>query len=89
MQYDIKQMEIIYGKAFATIMAMHGTSAEAGLPGVNSTRRLPQQIESVTISGKSKDLEFDPENKDQDTVHMVAAPMPLNLAIDDRRQPSA
>ena len=82
MQHDIKQMDIIYGKAFATIVAVHGTSAEAGLSGVNSTSRPLQQIESVTISGRSKDLEFDPDKKDQETVHMVASPMPLHLALE-------
>lgn len=81
-QNDIKQMDIVYGKAFATIMAMHGVSAGAGLSGVNSTSRLPQQIQSVTISGRSKDLEFDPHQKDQETVHMVASPMPLHLALE-------
>ena len=82
MQHDIKQMDIIYGKAFATIVAVHGTSAEAGLSGVNSTSRPLQQIESVTISGRSKDLEFDSDKKDQETVHMVASPMPLHLALE-------
>ncbi len=82
MQHDIKQMDIIYGKAFATIVAVHGTSAEAGLSGVNSTSRPLQQIESVTVSGRSKDLEFDSDMKDQETVHMVASPMPLHLALE-------
>ena len=81
-QNDIKQMDIVYGKAFATIVAVHGISAGAGLSGVNSTSRLPQQIESVTISGRSKDLEFDPHQKDQETVHMVASPMSLRLALE-------
>ena len=81
-QNDIKQMDIIYGKAFATIVAVHGASASAGLPGVNSTGRPPQQVESVTISGRSKDLAFDSENKDQETVHIVATPGPLQLALE-------
>ena len=81
-QNDIKQMDIIYGKAFATIMAVDGASASAGLPGVNSTGRPPQQVESVTISGRSKDLEFDSDNKDQETVHIVATPRPLHLALE-------
>ena len=82
MQNDIKQMDIIYGKAFATIVAEHGASAGAGLPGVNSTGRPPQQVESVTISGRSKDLDFDSDNKDQETVHIVATPKPLHLALE-------
>ena len=81
-QNDIKQMDIIYGKAFATIVAVDGASASAGLPGVNSTGRPPQQVESVTISGRSKDLEFDSDNKDQETVHIVATPRPLHLALE-------
>lgn len=82
MQHDIKHMDIIFGKAFTTIVAMHGSSAEAGLPGVNSTSRPPQQIESMTVSGKSKDLDFDPDNSLQETVHIVASPMPLHLALE-------
>ena len=81
-QNDIKQMDIIYGKAFATIVAVHGASASAGLPGVNSTGRSPQQVESVTISGRSKDLDFDSDNKDQETIHIVATPRPLHLALE-------
>lgn len=42
MQNDIKQMDIIYGKAYANIVAVNGPSAGAGLSGVNSTIRLPQ-----------------------------------------------
>ena len=81
-QSDIKQMDIIYAKAFATIVAVHDASARAGLPGVNSTSRPPQQVESVTISGRSTDLEFDSDNKDQETVHIVATPRPLHLALE-------
>lgn len=81
-QNDIKQMDIVYGKAFATIVAVNGISAGAGLSGVNLTSRPPQQIESVTISERSKDLKFDPRQKDQETVHMVASPMPLHLALE-------
>ena len=81
-QNDIKQMDIIYGKAYATIMAVHGESASAGLPGVSLTGRPPQQVESVKISGRSKDLEFDSGNEDQETVHIVATPKPLHLALE-------
>ena len=81
-QKDIKQMDIIYGKAFATIVAVHSESASAGLPGVSLTGRPPQQVESVTISGRSKDLEYDSDNKDHETVHIVATPKPLHLALE-------
>ena len=81
-QNDIKQMDVIYGKAFATIVAVHGTSASAGLPGVDSTVRPPQQVESVTVSGRSKDLDFDPVNKNQETVHIITTPKPLHLALE-------
>lgn len=36
----------------------------------------------MTISGKSKDLEYDLDNKDCETVHMIATPMPLHLALE-------
>lgn len=34
------------------------------------------------ISGKSKDLDCDLESKDKDTVHLVATPVPLHLALE-------
>lgn len=72
---------IVYGEAFATIVAVHGRSARAGSSGVNSMGRLPQQIQSIAISERSKDLKFDPHQKIQETFHMVASPMPLHLAL--------
>lgn len=61
-QHDIKRMDVVYGKAFATVVAAHGASVGAGLPGVHLTRRMPQQIQSVTISGRSEELELDSDH---------------------------
>ncbi|KAF2176595.1 hypothetical protein K469DRAFT_606720, partial [Zopfia rhizophila CBS 207.26] len=38
----IKRMDIIYTKSFATIVAAHGDSAKAGLPGVRPRTRAVQ-----------------------------------------------
>ncbi|KAH8654296.1 hypothetical protein BGZ61DRAFT_524257 [Ilyonectria robusta] len=61
---DIPKMDIVYGQAFATIVALEGTDADAGLPGVCAGTREPQKITTLTISNKSLDLDDDPDSKD-------------------------
>lgn len=41
-QIQIQQMDLIYQKAFVTIIAAAGTDPYFGLPGVNTTSRIPQ-----------------------------------------------
>ncbi|KAH8590651.1 heterokaryon incompatibility protein-domain-containing protein [Bisporella sp. PMI_857] len=41
MALDIPRMDVIYGQAFATIVALDGTDADAGLPGVSAGTREP------------------------------------------------
>jgi hypothetical protein len=43
---DIRKMDFIYSRAVATVVALHGTDANAGLPGVRSGTRPPQRISS-------------------------------------------
>jgi len=43
---DIQNMDVIYSKAVATIIALYGTDANAGLPGVRPGTRRPQKIET-------------------------------------------
>lgn len=42
---DIKNMHIIYNRAVATMVALSGGDADAGLPGVRPGTRAPQRIE--------------------------------------------
>ncbi|WYZ34025.1 hypothetical protein EsH8_I_000301 [Colletotrichum jinshuiense] len=78
---DIPNMDIVYGKAFATIVALHGNNADAGLPGVAPGTRPPQRIETIVVSNKSPDLDHDPVCKFNEVVNIVATPRPLHLAL--------
>lgn len=82
MARDIPNMDIVYGQAFATIVALEGTDADAGLPGVCAGTREPQKINTFTISNKSLDLDDDPDSKDKETIRLVATPLPLHLALE-------
>lgn len=79
---DIPRMDIVYGKAFATIVALEGTDADAGLPGVRAGTREPQNITALTVSNKSIELDDDPDSKDKDTIRLTATPLPLYLALE-------
>ena len=49
--YYISRMDVIYSKAFATIGALSGKDANAGLPGIRPGSRRPQMIEhTATLS---------------------------------------
>lgn len=88
---DITRMDVIYLRAFATIVALAGGDADAGLPGLRPGTRLPQQIETLVLDAGSEHLELSPasgveksdrQQKEQVTVHLVATPRPLHLALD-------
>jgi hypothetical protein len=78
---DIPRMDIVYGNAFLTIAALHGASADAGLPGIRPGSRRPQKLESLTITGRSPKLEHDPMSKDNEEVYIVPAPRPFFLKL--------
>jgi Heterokaryon incompatibility protein (HET)/Tetratricopeptide repeat len=82
MAMHIPNMDIVYGKAFATIVALHGDDADAGLPGVTPGTRAPQQIEIITVSNKSLDLDHDPQCEKNEIIGLVATPRPLHLALE-------
>lgn len=81
MAKDVPKMNIVYGQAFATIVALHGESADAGLPGVSPGTRLPQHIETLYVSGKSPDLDHDPQDDKSEAICLVATPRPLSLEL--------
>lgn len=60
--HQIKWLHVIYQKALFTIVAAHGESAEAGLPGVGSTSRSGHQqvsnIQGLRLAQKSLDLDI-------------------------------
>ena len=82
MAMHIPNMDIVYGKAFATIVALHGDDADAGLPGVTPGTRAPQQIEIITVSNKSPDLDHDPQCEKNEIISLIATPQPLHLALE-------
>jgi hypothetical protein len=76
-------MDIIYSKAFAIIVAMHGADAHAGLPGLHPETRTPQQIESIWVSGKSPDLAYrEDASSDTPKITMVSTPSPLDFVLE-------
>jgi hypothetical protein len=56
---SIQRMAKIYSKALVTIVCLHGTDANAGLPGVRPASRKPQNIE--TRYSRKAPLEPDPD----------------------------
>jgi Heterokaryon incompatibility protein (HET) len=85
---DIANMNVVYSKAFATIIAMHGANADAGLPGVKPKTRPPQKVETLIIKAGSEDLDYDPEenegtdNTDSVAINLVATSPALHLALE-------
>ncbi|EYB23189.1 hypothetical protein FG05_30587 [Fusarium graminearum] len=77
---NIPNMDIIYGRAFATVVALSGSDADAGLPGVSPGTRAPQRVESLSITRGSWDLEDD-ASQDSETVCVVKTPRPFYLAL--------
>ncbi|KAM7219426.1 hypothetical protein V8F06_005160 [Rhypophila decipiens] len=57
---DIKQMDLVYSCATATIVGLHGHNADAGLPGIRPATRKPQVIETTnspaTIPGPTPEF---------------------------------
>ncbi|KAF4458951.1 heterokaryon incompatibility (HET) domain-containing [Fusarium albosuccineum] len=82
MARDIPNMDIVYGQAFATIVALEGNDADAGLPGVAPGTRAPQRIGTITISDRSPILDDDPASQNKETVSLVATPRPFYLALE-------
>lgn len=87
---DIANMDRIYSHANATLVALHGTDAAAGLPGLRPNSRPPQVVETLTIDKGSKNLDRSPlpiaasevPQDTQVTVNLIATPPPLHMAID-------
>ncbi|KAE9377360.1 HET-domain-containing protein [Stipitochalara longipes BDJ] len=95
---DIARMDIIYSRAFATLVALRGASADAGLPGIRPGTRNPQAVEPLVVDAGNKDLDCNPDpNPDHElakgkekengkvTLHLVATPTPLHLALETSR----
>ncbi|KLU87683.1 hypothetical protein MAPG_06677 [Magnaporthiopsis poae ATCC 64411] len=88
MSRDIPKMNIVYGQAFATIVALHGDSADAGVPGGTPGTRPPQQIEQLRVSRGSPELDHDPDDDNDegggevDALWITLSPRPLDLQLD-------
>ncbi|KAH8879446.1 HET-domain-containing protein [Thozetella sp. PMI_491] len=77
---DIANMDLVYGRAFATIASLHGSDANAGLPGVAPGSRAPQKVETISISNRSEHLDYYPGSEIMEDVHLVATTGPFHLA---------
>jgi Heterokaryon incompatibility protein (HET) len=67
---QIANMDVVYGKAFATVVAIHGASADAGLPGVRPGTRPPQRIETLVAEAGPRDLDYDPGGSDSSAANL-------------------
>ncbi|KAH7076975.1 heterokaryon incompatibility protein-domain-containing protein [Paraphoma chrysanthemicola] len=81
-QRDIKQMDLVYSRAFATIVATTGADADAGLPGVCPGTLESTGIRKLRVSNRSVDLAYDPDSKAVEEVYITATPMSLGLVLD-------
>lgn len=85
MATDIPNMDVVYGKAYATIVALYGDSADAGLPGVAAGTRAPQQIGILNVSNQSPDLDYDGPSGKNHAICLVSTPRPLHLTLNASR----
>lgn len=87
---DMAQMDVIYSRAFATVVALHGASADAGLPGVRPGTRPPQPVEWLAVDAGNEDLDYSPssdggpgrDEKGTVSLCLVATAPPLHLALE-------
>jgi hypothetical protein len=85
---DMAHMDVVYNKAFATVVAIHGASADAGLPGARPGARPPRRIETLVVEAGSRDLDYGPDGGDSNekvTLHLVATPPLLHFALEASR----
>ncbi|KAI0439409.1 heterokaryon incompatibility protein-domain-containing protein [Xylaria telfairii] len=81
MARDIPRMNVVYGNAFATLVALYGDNADAGLPGVSPGTRPRQYIESLRVSSGHPQLDYDAEYDKSETIYLMATPPPLDLTL--------
>lgn len=82
---DIPRMNIVYGKSFATLVAVSGEDADGGLPGVRPSSRPPQEVSKIRVSGRSPVLDYDSRSEQFDEICLIASPPALHLALDTSR----
>lgn len=78
---DIPNMDIVYGRAYATIVALHGNNADAGLPGVAPGTRACQQIETIDLSADGQDIQEGFQKGSSQKCRFVRGPSPLPLVL--------
>ena len=72
----VQLMDVIYTQAFATLVAIEGTDANAGLPGYRAGTRKPQQVELV------RSTTSDPSTGKIMVYPITSSPPPLQLALE-------
>ena len=72
----VQLMDVIYTQAFATLIAMEGENANAGLPGYRAGTRMPQQVELVRSTTSN------PSTGKIMVYPITSSPPPLQLALE-------
>lgn len=78
---DIPNMDIVYGRAYATIVALNGDNADAGLPGVAPGTRACQQIETIDLAVDDEDTQEGSQERSSQKCRFVRGPSPLPLVL--------
>ncbi|WYZ42277.1 hypothetical protein EsH8_V_001172 [Colletotrichum jinshuiense] len=78
---DIPNMDIVYGRAYATIVALHGDNADAGLPGVAPGTRACQRIETIDLSADDQDTQEGFQEERIQKCRFIRGPSPLPLVL--------
>lgn len=84
----IALMDVIYLRAFATIVALSGSDASGGLLGIRTPLKPRKREETLTIDVGSSDLDCTPASEPgtsarnhQATITLLATPQRLDLAV--------
>lgn len=81
-QQNIEQMDQVYSSAFATIVALSGSDAAGGLPGVKPGTRPHPTGANFTVSDRSPTLELNPTSTDLEKIQIIVNSSPLTLTLD-------
>jgi hypothetical protein len=82
MAKDIPHMDRVrVRKSFCGYRGHARGDANAGLPGAGMATRAPQRIETIEVSNRSPDLDYDPQHDNNETIALVETPRPLHLAL--------
>lgn len=81
---DIEHMDKVYGKSIATIVALHGVDADAGLPGIMENTRTSEFGTVVRVAANGSLRDFSTTTADDEPHHVIikSTPSPLDLLLE-------